>query len=71
MGRFFAEAKKCLLKALSMEPESTKIISNLGYLALAMGNKQEARNYFTAVLEFDPKDKIAAAELMKLEQEAE
>ena len=50
-----------------MEPESTKIISNLGYLALAMGNKQEARNYFTAVLEFDPKDQIAAAELMKLE----
>ncbi len=67
----FAEAKKCLMKALSLEPESTKIISNLGYLALAMGNKQEARNYFTAVLEFDPKDRIAAAELMKLEQEAE
>lgn len=63
----FAEAKKCLTKALSIEPESTKIISNLGYLALAMGNKQEARNYFTAVLEYDPKDKIAAAELMKLE----
>ncbi len=65
----FAEAKKCLMKALSMEPESTKIISNLGYLALAMGNKQEARNYFTAVLEYDSKDKIAAAELLKLEQE--
>ena len=63
----FAEAKKCLMKALSIEPESTKIISNLGYLALAMGDKQEARNYFTAVLEFDPKDKIAASELMKLE----
>ncbi|MBP5520539.1 MAG: tetratricopeptide repeat protein [Treponema sp.] len=65
----FAEAKKCLMKALSMEPESTKIISNLGYLALAMDNKQEARNYFTAVLEYDSKDKIAAAELLKLEQE--
>ena len=64
----FDEAKKCLMKALSLEPESTKIISNLGYLALAMGNKQEARNYFTAVLEFDPKDRIAAAELMKLER---
>ena len=63
----FAEAKKCLMKALSMEPESTKIISNLGYLALAMGNKQEARNYFAAVLEYDPKDRIAASELMKLE----
>ena len=65
----FAEAKKCLMKALSIEPESTKIISNLGYLALAMGNKQEARNYFTAVLEYDPKDKIAAGELAKLEMD--
>ena len=67
----FDEAKKCLMKAFSLEPESTKIISNLGYLALAQGNKQEARNYFTAVLEYDPKDRIAAAELMKLEQETE
>ncbi len=67
----FDEAKKCLMKALSLEPESTKIMSNLGYLALAMGNKQEARNYFTAVLEYDPKDKIAASELMKLEQSGE
>ncbi len=65
----FDEAKKCLLKAFEMEPESTKIISNLGYLALAQGNKAEARNYFTAVLEFDPKDTIAANELLKLEKE--
>ena len=67
----FDEAKKCLMKAFSLDPESTKIISNLGYLALAQGNKQEARNYFTAVLEYDPKDKIAAAELMKLESSEE
>ena len=65
----FTEAKKCLLKAYELAPESTKVISNLGYLALAQGNKQEARNYFTTVLEFDPKDKIAANELLKLEQE--
>ena len=57
------------MKALTLEPESTKIISNLGYLALAQGKKQEARNYFTAVLEYDPKDKIAASELAKLEIE--
>ena len=67
----FDEAKENLLKAFELEPESPKIISNLGYLALAMGNKQEARNYFATVLEFDPKDKIAASELMKLEQEAD
>ena len=65
----FDEAKKCLMKALSIEPESTKVISNLGYLSLAMGNKEEARKYFTTVLEFEPNDKIAAAELLKLESE--
>ncbi len=65
----FAEAKKMLLKAFEIDSESPKIISNLGYLALAQGNKQEARNYFAAVLEYDPNDKIAAAELLKLEKE--
>ena len=67
--RNFDEAKKCLLKAFEMDSENTKIISNLGFLALAQGDKQQARNYFTAVLEFDPKDKIAANELLKLEKE--
>ncbi len=65
----FDEAKKCLLKAFEMDSENTKIISNLGFLALAQGDKQQARNYFTAVLEFDSKDKIAANELLKLEKE--
>lgn len=65
----FDDAKKCLLKAFEMDSENTKIISNLGFLALAQGDKQLARNYFTTVLEFDPKDKIAASELLKLEKE--
>ena len=65
----FGEAKDALLKAMALEPESTKIISNLGYLALAQGNKEEARKFFTTVLEYDSNDRIAAAELMKLEQE--
>ena len=65
----FDEAKKALLKAMEIEPESTKIISNLGYLALAQGNRDEARNYFATVLEYDPNDKIAANELLKLEKE--
>ena len=65
----FGEAKDALLKAMAIEPESTKIISNLGYLALAQGNKEEARKFFTTVLEYDANDRIAAAELMKLEQE--
>ena len=65
----FDAAKDALFKAMAIEPESTKIISNLGYLALAQGNKEEARKYFTTVLEYDSNDRIAAAELMKLEQE--
>jgi len=65
----FSLAKKYLLDAFALEPESTKIISNLGYLALAEGNKQEARNYFATVLEYDSNDKIAAAELLKLEKD--
>ncbi|MBR1638244.1 MAG: tetratricopeptide repeat protein [Treponema sp.] len=64
----FDEAKQFLLKAFEIEPESVKIISNLGYLALAQGDKDAARNYFTTVLEYDPKDKIAASELLKLEK---
>ena len=65
----FDQAKDALLKAMAIEPESTKIISNLGYLALAQGNTDEARSYFTTVLEYDSNDRIAASELAKLEQE--
>lgn len=65
----FDEAKKNLMKALELAPESTKVISNLGYLSLAMGNKEEARKYFMIVLELEPNDKIAASELFKLEKE--
>ena len=65
----FAAAKDALMKAMAIEPESTKIISNLGYLALAQGNKEEARKFFTTVLEYDSNDRIAASELAKLEQE--
>lgn len=65
----FREAKNVLLKAMAIEPDSTKIVSNLGYIALAEGNKEEARKYFSIVLEIDPKDAIAAAELLKLERD--
>ncbi len=66
----FQGAKKNLLRALSLAPESTKIISNLGYVALRQGDTDEARKYFASALEFDPDDKIAAAELSKLEANA-
>ena len=59
-------AYSTLKEALSMDCENTKIISNLGYLSLRMGNEDEARKYFEVVLEIDPDDKIAKAELEKL-----
>lgn len=63
----FSGAKENLLKALSLAPESTKIISNLGFVALKEGEIEMARKYFSSVLEFEPNDAIASAELAKLE----
>ncbi len=64
----FDEAKAALQKAMALDPDSTKIVSNLGYIALAQGDEEEARKCFSIVLELDPKDAIAAAELDKLEK---
>lgn len=65
----FEGAEKNLMKSFELDPENTKVISNLGYLALAKGDEEQARKYFTAVLEYSPNDAIAAAELAKLEAE--
>ena len=64
----FDKARDCLHKALDIDPENTKIISNLGYLALKLGDVSAAQGYFQTVLEFDPNDKIAAMELERLEK---
>ncbi len=60
-------ARKYLEKALSMGSENTKIISNLGYIALKEGNPALAASYFQTVLEYDPNDKIALAELKNMD----
>ena len=62
----FDESKKHLTKALQIEPENTKIISNLGFLAKKEGDYSTARRYFETVLEFDPNDKIAQQALAEL-----
>ncbi len=62
-------AKESLIQALNMNPDSTKVISNLGYLFLKQGNEAEARKYFMTVLEIDPEDKIARMELENLSRE--
>lgn len=59
-------AKTSLMEALSMDSENTKIISNLGCLYLKTGQKEEALRYFKTVLELDPSDKIAAAQIAVL-----
>ena len=61
------ESKDYLFQALSIEPENTKYMSNLGYLSLKEGNRDEAKKYFLAVLEFDPNDKIAKKMLEELQ----
>ena len=62
----YAEARRALAKALALESESTKIISNLGFVALKEGKIAEAKKYFETVLEFNPEDKIARAQLEAL-----
>ena len=51
-------AKRELELALRKEPENTKIISNLGVLAMKAGNNEEAAAFFRTVLELDPNDPI-------------
>lgn len=61
------EAKRTLEEALSMDPENTKIISNLGCLCIKLRQKDEARKYFEVVLETEPGDRIAATQIAMLD----
>ncbi|MCR5724353.1 MAG: tetratricopeptide repeat protein [Treponema sp.] len=63
-----AKAREYLLKALSIAPESTKIISNLGYVSMKEGKPAEAAAYFQTALEIDPNDTIAKAALESLDR---
>jgi len=65
----FEEAEESLIDALNLDPDNTKIISNLGFLCLKRGNPEEARKYFATVLEIDPNDKLAKAEYEQLNRE--
>ncbi|MDR2792058.1 MAG: tetratricopeptide repeat protein [Treponema sp.] len=63
-------ARKELETALHTEPENVKVISNLGVLALKMGNKIEAAGFFRTVLELDSSDVIAQDILNDIERTA-
>ncbi len=60
-------SQRRLEQALKLEPENTKVISNLGVLALKQGRRQEALGFFRAVLEIDPRDVVAPHYLEELE----
>lgn len=61
------KARKILEDALSRDAENTKLMSNLGFLELKAGNPARAAAWFQSVLEYDPNDKIALAELSKMD----
>ena len=53
------ESGRRLRQALALEPENTKVISNLGIVSLKAGNREEALGFFRTVLELEPGDPIA------------
>lgn len=61
------ECRKCLEKALKLDYENIKIISNLGFLALKEGNPREAEGFFRTVLEIAPEDELALRTLESIE----
>lgn len=63
----YHEAERLLTEALRDEPENTKVISNLGIVALKQEKSEEAAAYFRTVLEIDPNDKVAANLLQTLD----
>ena len=54
------DSRRRLEEALIIEPENTKVISNLGIVALKSGNRAEALGFLRTVLEIEPDDRIAA-----------
>jgi len=65
------QARRLLEKALRKEGENTKIISNLGVLALRAGKPDEAIGFFETVLEYDPDDPVAPQMIAQIKQDKE
>jgi Flp pilus assembly protein TadD len=63
-----AAAGRTLRAALAAEPENTKIVSNLGVVAMRQGRDEEARGFFRTVLELDPADPVARRYLDSLKK---
>lgn len=63
-----ADSRKHLDKALILDPDNMKIVSNMGILAVKTGNLEEAESYFKTALEIEPEDPVAKQYLIFLEQ---
>lgn len=61
------ESRRQLVKALHIEPENTKILSNLGIVSMKEEKIEEAIGYFQAVQAIEPEDPIAVKYLEILE----
>ena len=62
----YDDAERNLRAALQLDPENTKIISNMGILAMKQGRLDDARRYFTTIRELDPDDPLAPRYLHQL-----
>lgn len=61
------EARKELERALAIDADNVKIISNLGVLAMKGGKREEAAAFFRTALEIEPKDPVSVRYLAELE----
>jgi Flp pilus assembly protein TadD len=66
-----AQSRTWLYAALEQDPENTKVICNLGALALREGKKDEAAGFFRTALEIDPNDRMAKEMLGQTEEKAQ
>jgi tetratricopeptide (TPR) repeat protein len=57
--KLYQEAEKYLYRAISLEGENTKVMSNMGCVCLKQGKTDEALSWFSTVLEFNPDDDLA------------
>ncbi|MDE0227868.1 MAG: tetratricopeptide repeat protein [Spirochaetaceae bacterium] len=64
--RCYDDAERNLRSALQLDPENTKIISNMGILAMKQGRLDDARRYFATIRELDPNDPLAPRYLHQL-----
>ena len=66
----FSSAEQDLRKALQLQPRHLPAMDDLAVLLLRANKKDEARKLLQQVLRINPQDKVAAANLAKLDGEA-